>query len=276
MPTASELYRSGQLADAIAAASDEVKRHPTDVSPRGFLAELLCFAGDFERADKQLDAIGSHDPQWAVGISLFRQLLRAEQARQQFHAEGRLPEFLGPPSPRLKQHLEASIRIREGQPAEAAALLDEAEQQRPPLPGVCGERPFEDIRDIDDLTASFFEVLTTTGKYYWIPMERVATIEFHDPVRPRDLLWRRVHMVVRGGPDGEVFLPTLYAGSATHADDRIRLGRMTQWRGGEGAPIQGMGQRLFALGEEDVSILELKQITITAPVSEPEDGENRG
>ena len=50
-------------------------------------------------------------------------------------------------------------------------------------------------------------MLTSTGKYYWIPMERVEMIEFHDPARPRDLLWRRAHMVVRGGPDGEVFLP---------------------------------------------------------------------
>ena len=274
MTTAAELYKSGQLADAVAAAGEEVKRHPADAAPRGFLAELLCFAGDFERADKQLDAIGHQDPQSAVGISVFRQLLRAEQARQQFHAEGRLPEFLGRPSPRLQRHLEASIGLREGRPAEAAALLDQAEQERPVLPGVCGGRPFDDLRDIDDLTASFFEVLTSTGKYYWIPMERVETIEFHDPVRPRDLLWRRVHMVVCGGPDGEVFLPTLYAGSHANPDDRIRLGRMTDWRGGECAPIQGMGQRLFVVGDEDVSILELKQITITAPVSESEDGEN--
>ena len=272
MPTAAELYKSGQLAEAIAAAGDEVKRHPADTGKRGFLAELLCFAGDFERADKQLDAISQTDPQTAVGISVFRQLLRAERARQQFHAEGRLPEFLGQPSPQLQRRLEASIRLREGQPAEAAAMLDEAEEQRPTLPGSSGGVPFDDIRDVDDLTAPLFEVLTSTGKYFWIPMERVETIEFHDPVRPRDLLWRRVHMVVCGGPDGEVFLPALYAGSHASEDDRIRLGRMTQWRGGEGTPVQGLGQRLFALGDQDAGIMELKQITIAAPKSDNEDG----
>jgi type VI secretion system protein ImpE len=271
MTNAAELYKAGQLAEAIAAAGDEVKRHPTETAKRGFLAELLCFTGDFERADKQLDAITEMDPQTAVGISVFRQLLRAERARQQFHAEGRLPEFVGKPSPRLQRHLEASIYIREGQPLEAAAMLDEAEEQRPRLPGACGGRPFDDIRDVDDLTAPLFEVLTSTGKYFWIPMERVETIEFFDPVRPRDLLWRRVHMVVSGGPDGEVFLPTLYAGSHTCDDDRIRLGRMTQWCGGEDGPVQGLGQRLFALGDEDISIMELKQITIAAPASDAED-----
>ena len=48
---AAELYKAGQLAEAITAATDEVKRHPSEANPRGFLAELLCFAGDFERAE---------------------------------------------------------------------------------------------------------------------------------------------------------------------------------------------------------------------------------
>src|SRR5205814_5139249 len=64
-------------------------------------------------------------------------------------------------------------------------------------------------------------------------LERVESVEFHPPARPRDLLWRRVHMVVHGGPDGEVFLPVLYAGSAADPNDQIRLGRTTEWRGGD-------------------------------------------
>ena len=81
------------------------------------------------------------------------------------------------------------------------------------MTGTCDDQPFDDLRDLDELTASFFEVLTSTGKYFWIPLERVDTVEFRAWERPRDLLWRRAHMVVRGGPDGEVYLPVLYAGS---------------------------------------------------------------
>ena len=33
----------------IAAATDEVRQRPTDLSARGFLCELLCFAGELER-----------------------------------------------------------------------------------------------------------------------------------------------------------------------------------------------------------------------------------
>src|SRR5262249_5809527 len=157
----------------------------------------------------------------------FRQLLRAEQARQQFYTEGRLPEFLGEPTPVLKLHLQASIQIRDGQPQEANRLLQQAEEQRPRPAGGCNGQPFADVRDLDDLTAAFFEVYTSNGKYYWVPVEQVELVEFRKPARPRDLLWRRAHMIVRGGPDGEVFLPALYAGTSREADDKLRLGRAT-------------------------------------------------
>jgi type VI secretion system protein ImpE len=259
---AKELYTAGKLGEAIEAAGADVKRRPGDTGKRAFLCELLMFAGEFDRADKQLEAILLQDPQAAMEVATLRQLLRAEQARQQFYQDGRLPEFLDQPGPRLRCCLEASIRIREGEPGQAAELLGQAEAQRPALHGVCNGAPFDDLRDVDDLTASLFEVLTTTGKYYWIPMEQVERIEFRPPKRPRDLLWRTVHLIVRNGPDGEVCLPALYAGAQAEPDDRVRLGRMTDWRGGAGSPVRGVGQRVFLVGEEDKSILELQELTI--------------
>jgi type VI secretion system protein ImpE len=249
------------LGPAVQAALEDVRKQPADTGRRGFLCELLCFAGDLERADKQLDALGQQDPGAMVGIALFRHLIRAEQARQQFYKEGRLPEFLGKPSPVLQLHLEASIRLREGQEAEAARLLAQAEEQRPRVRGTCDGKPYDDLRDLDDLTASFFEVLTSNGKYYWVGMDQVDLLEFRKPTRPRDLLWKRAHMVVHEGPDGEVYLPTLYAGTQAEADDRIRLGRATDWRGGDGKLVRGIGQRTFLVGEDSRPILELESLT---------------
>jgi type VI secretion system protein ImpE len=241
--------------------NEEVKKHAADATRRGFLAELLCFAGNWDRADLQLDTMGHADPQAMMGLSLFRHLVRAEQARQQFFAEGRLPEFLGEPSDILRMHLEASIHLREGRQAEAADLLGQAEEKRPKPKGVCNGQPFEDFRDLDDLTAPFFEVLTSNGKYYWVPLERVELVEFRPPKRPRDLIWQRAHMVVTDGPDGEVYLPTLYAGTPANPDDRIRLGRLTDWQGGEGAPVRGVGRRMYLIGNEAVPALDIKEIT---------------
>jgi len=257
-----ELYQVGDLTAAVTAALDEVKKHPADTGRRGFLCEMLCFTGDMERVDKQLDALGHQDPQTMVGVALFRQLVRGEIARQQFFGAGALPEFLDLPTPLLKQHLEASILLREGKPAEAVELLAQAEAARPHVSGTCNDEPFDDLRDCDDLTAPFFEVLTSTGKYYWVPIESVELLEFRRPERPRDLCWRRARMVVRGGPDGEVYLPTIYAGTASQKEDNLRLGRGTDWLAEDGKPVQGLGLRTFLVGDQDRTILELETLLI--------------
>jgi type VI secretion system protein ImpE len=264
-PTPLDLYYAGRLQDALAAANEQVRRQPTDLSARGFLCEMLCFAGEFERADKQLEVISTQDPALGVGVAQFRQLIRAEQARQQFFAEGRPPEFLTAVTPACRLALEASIRIREGQLTDAVSLLDQAEAQRPRLYGTCDGQPFTDLRDMDDLTGAVFEVLTGAGKYYWVPMEHVQLLEFRPHGRARDLLWRHARMVVRDGPDSEIFLPALYPGAAKESDDRLRLGRMTEWRGEEGQPIHGAGQRMLLAGEADHPFLELKTLTIEPP-----------
>jgi type VI secretion system protein ImpE len=256
-------YQAGNLREAVTAALEDVKHHPTDTGKRDFLCELLCLGGDLERADRQLDALGEQDPKTTMAINLFRQLIRAEQARQQFYTEGRLPEFLDQEiPPDLGRRLEASVLLREGKAVEAAGVLARAEEQRPTINGTCNGQPFEGLRDLDDLTASFFEVLTCTGKYYWIPLERVESLEFRPPARPRDLLWRSVHMIIRDGPDSEVYFPVLYGGSAGDANDQVRLGRTTEWRGEDGVPVRGFGQRMFLVGDHGRSILELQKLSI--------------
>ena len=117
--------------------------------------------------------------------------------------------------------------------------------------------PFDDFRDVDDLHAGFFEVLTTTGKYYWIPTERVASVEFEAPRRPRDLVWRRANMVVTDGPDGVVYIPALYDSGKVDLGDELRLGRATEWGDEETDPVRGTGQRVFLIGDDAQPIMEL-------------------
>ncbi len=67
-------------------------------------------------------------------------------------------------------------------------------------------------------------------------------------------------MDVRDGPSGDVYVPTLYAGTHAETDDQLRFGRGTDWRGEEGEPVRGVGQRTFLIGSSDRPILELKEI----------------
>lgn len=259
--SAQEYYQAGRLDEAIEAMNAEVKSNPSDPNRRGFLAELLCFKGNLERADLMLDLIADHDPTSAVGIALFRQLVRAAQARQQLFSAGRVPEFLGEPPPYLKLHLEATIAVREGNHADAARLLGEAEVLRPQLSVEMNGKTYQDIRDIDDLTASFFEVASSTGKYFWIEMERIESIVFEAPKRPRDLIWRQAAISVSQGPDGAVYIPAIYETPSEDLDAAFRLGRQTDWTGPEGGPIRGLGQRSYLIGDELVPIMEIQTLT---------------
>ena len=54
MPTPKDFFNAGRVTDAIAALSAWLRDNPGDVPQRTFLFELLCFAGQYDRAEKQL------------------------------------------------------------------------------------------------------------------------------------------------------------------------------------------------------------------------------
>ncbi|MBP0491786.1 type VI secretion system accessory protein TagJ [Pararoseomonas indoligenes] len=260
---AGSLFRAGCLSDAIAAANGAVRKATTNVGARVLLAELLLFAGNLERADVMMDATGDLDPMLGVVIAEFRQLIRGEQARRQVFRDGRVPEFLADPTPAQRSALAALTALRAGDAAEAGRLAAEAEAARAHPAGAAAGQRFDDLRDADDILAANFEVITTTGKYFWIPTERVLSIEFHPPKRPRDLYWRRASMQVADGPDGDVYLPAIYPFDAADPQltDELRLGRATDWhQAGEGAPVRGMGAVTLLVGEETATLMELETL----------------
>ena len=257
MIQAMELFRAGDLEAAVAASIEEVKSKPTDADSRSRMAELLCFTGDLERADKQLETVGLQNPAAVPSIALFRQLIRAEKSRAEFYNEGRVPEFVGGPNPLMQIYLQASVALRAGDLAEARNLLERAEAERPRVSGKSDDEPFDDFRDLDDLLGGVFEVLTSTGKYYWIPTSQVISLELRPIELTRDLIWRRCEMLVANGPQGEVFLPCLYHGSSVLGDRQLKLGRASDWIGEADGIIRGQGLRMYLVGEEARTIREL-------------------
>ena len=51
--TAKQLFQAGQVREAQKQLNAYVRDHPSDVVQRTFLFELLCFSGDYDRAEKQ-------------------------------------------------------------------------------------------------------------------------------------------------------------------------------------------------------------------------------
>lgn len=256
---AGDAFQKGDLQAAIAAATAAVRAAPREAGPRWLLAEMLLFAGEVERADRALDAVILEQP--SAALLEFRKLLRAEEARRQTFADGRVPKMQGEdPTPAQRAALRAVTCLRFDDLAAARAASAEIEAARPRISGKANGRAFDDLRDADDILAPLLEVLTNAGEYMWVPFERIHSLHFEAPERSRDLYWRKCVIELRDGTEGHVFVPATYPWAKPGASDALRLGRETDWIEEEGGPVRGLGQRIWLAGEEALPITEAQSI----------------
>ena len=256
---AKDLLDAGQLSALVAELNEEVKRRPTDGTLRTFLFEVLCFTGEYQRAERQLDAIGHQSESTGVGVEVYRKLLRAEIARQRCFSAGLRPTFLFAPPAYIQFHLDALDRLREQHVPEAGLLLEKSGEARRPLTGRLDTDAFASFRDSDDLLAPILEVFARDA-YVWLPVEQIVKMTIAAPKYLRDLLWIPATIETAGGSGGEVFLPVLYVGSHEADDDRLRLGRMTDWQSAGEGVTRGLGQRTFLIDGQERGILEVREI----------------
>lgn len=258
--TATELFKAGKLADAIAAQVDAVKAHPGDAGLRTFLFELLLFAGDLDRAAKHLDAVRADTPELVAAAQAYRGILAAEKVRRAVLAGGaERPGFFGDVPEHAK--LRAEVLRNPADPAVAAELAA-ADAAAPDLTGTLNGTAFTGLRDADDLFGTVLEVFAQ-GKYFWVPFEQVASLTANPPKFPRDTLYLPARLTLADESSGDVFLPTVYPGSYTDSDDALRLGRATEWDGPPGA-VRGRGHRVVLIGDADVGLVDIRELTVSA------------
>ncbi len=239
MVSANDLFRAGKLKEAVQALNAEVRDHPTDTQRRTFLFELLCFAGEYDRAEKQLDVLAQAGPNSEMGALLYRSALQAERTRQDLFNRKQYPK-----------------------PVEGSAASLGAP------PGTVNGKPFLAIGDADPRIGPRLEVFAG-GNYLWINFCHLASVEIDPPRRLRDLLWTPAR--VRGGPGlkdtelGEVLLPVLSPGAWQSPDDDIRLGRVTEWKGEESGETVPVGQKMLLVDGEEFPLLEIRKLEITPP-----------
>ncbi len=259
--TAKELFETGKLSEAINQLNQDIKGNPRDARSRIFLFELLCFSGDFQRAELQLDTIGqlSGDAKVEIGTQVYKNLLEAEKSRLRFFKMGGEPKFLSKAPPYARLHLEAITEIRDNHSAQAEKLLEESENSRSKIAGQADAQPFSDVRDCDDVLAPFLEIMVQRD-YVWLPFENIKQIEITAPAKLRDLIWIPAKVELRDGPLGEVYLPCLYSASSDHPDDRVKLGRMTDWNAVSEGCVLGAGQRMLFVDDTERPMLEIRKI----------------
>lgn len=259
MEEAKKLLDAGDLSGAVESILNFVRSNPTDIPARIFLFELSCFAGDWDRAEKQLDVIGHQDPQAAIGSLIYRQNFKAEKDRARYFSDSLQPGILAPPPPYVENLIKANNRIREGNTAEARGILDNIEEERPAFKAMVNGREVSDFRDYNDLTMCIFEVIFK-DQYVWLPMEQISSINFFKPKSLRDLFWIQAEIELVEGTKGEMFIPSLYCNSWKHDDDQVRLGRKTDWHDLGDDIFVGAGTRLYWMDGEDRSVFELETI----------------
>lgn len=267
--TTRSLLENNLLADALDAQTAEVKARPGDLAARTLLFEILAYAALWERATRQIDAIGhllADNPQAQVGVAVYRRLVEAEVRRARLFAEGLPPHFALEPPSEVQHHLRALDALRQGKPEEARTHLDQATAERTPRPGTLQGVAFDDVRDADDLLAPVLEVFAPAG-YAWVPLEQIQFLEVPAPQTFRDLLWAPAKIATFDGQMGEVHLPALYPGSHLHPDSATHLGRATDWVDLGGGITRGAGLKTFLVGDEAKTLFELSDLRFTPPRS---------
>jgi len=233
MPTAKELFQDGRLEAAIETLGVELRSNPADVQRRSFLFELLSFAGQYDRAQKQLDALASDGAMAEAGAATYRAALVAERVREHMFD--------------TRDH-----------PREAAPAVHG---------GTCNGAPFTTIEDADPRIGARLEVCAG-GRYLWIPFAHLASVTIEAPKRLRDLRWIPARIQtseeIRHMDLGEVLLPALSPAAWRSTDAELRLGRATDWEelpDGDFAPV---GQKVWRIDGREVPLLDIRTLELTS------------
>jgi type VI secretion system protein ImpE len=227
--TPQELYHNGQLREAIKALGEELRKNPLDAKRRTFLFELLLFAGEYDRAEKQLEVLAGAGGNAAAGTLLYRSALYAERTRRDMFSRNETP------------------------------AIEDREQAG----GVCDGQPFSEFIDSDPRIGPNLEVYIA-GSYTWIPMAYLRKVEFEPPANLRDLMWARAR--VETTPEfrlqelGEVLIPVISPLSWRHPEETVQLGRETAWEEDAVRGAVPFGAKIMIVDGVDVPLLNIRSV----------------
>jgi type VI secretion system protein ImpE len=123
--------------------------------------------------------------------------------------------------------------------------------------------PFEGLRDTEPTLAFFIEAFVH-DRYVLLPFEALRELVIPAPRTLFDLLWTPALITTWEGLSLNCYLPVLYPESFRHADDRIKLGRMTDWSSQEGTVGRGAGQHVLQAGPDEWALLDIRTVVFTS------------
>lgn len=273
---AATLVREGKPQEALAALEQEVRSQPAESKHRLFLFQLLSILGDWDRAATQLQVAAELDASMLVLANVYRSAIRTELLREEVFAARRSPLILGEPGPWIGDLLESLRMLAEGEHNQALELRDRALENAPVVGGALtvGDAdpvPFEWLADCDSRLGPVAELILE-GRYYWVPLSRIATISFQAPTDLRDLVWLPCDVVWTNGGDASALMPARYPGADASSDPALLMSRATQWAEPKEGYLVGDGTRVLVTDSNEAAILDVRAIRFDHPEEPQVDG----
>jgi len=267
---AAQSLKGGDPVAALAQLQEQVRAKPADAKLRIFLFQLLCVLGQWERALNQLTVASSLDPGALAMAQTYGDAVRCEAMRTDVFGGKKSPMIFGQPDQWLALLIESMLLAGRGEHERSQQLRSTAFEDAPASSGEIDGRPFTWISDADSRLGPVLEAVIN-GRYYWVPFSRLIGLQIEAPEDLRDIVWMPAHLFFENGGESVALIPTRYPGSEKSEDGTIVLARKTVWEEIGPEMHRGLGQRIIATDAEDVSLMEVRKISITAGGGETAD-----
>ncbi len=141
--------REGDLAGALMALQEQVRKTPARADLRVFLFQLLSVLGEWDRALTQLNVAAELDAATLAMAQMYRETLRCERLRADVFAGRRSPMVFGEPDEWMALLVESLLVTGTPRAGEADSLRARAFEVAPPSAGSIDGKAFEWIADAD-------------------------------------------------------------------------------------------------------------------------------
>ncbi|VDC32768.1 type VI secretion system accessory protein TagJ [Pseudogemmobacter humi] len=260
-PDAIAHLKAGDPDAALAALSAQVRSRPGDAKLRIFLFQLLCVQGDWQRAVTQLKLCAELDPLAIPMAQAYREAIICEVFRESVFAGEKRPLVFGEPQDWIALLLESLQALGQGRIPQAAELRARAFDSAPATPGSLNGTDFGWIADADSRLGPVLEAVID-GKYYWVPFNRLTSMELDPPEDLRDKVWMPARLRFANGGESVAMIPTRYAGTTARGDGAAKLALATEWQDAGGETWCGLGQRLFSTDGGDLALMDIRALRL--------------
>ncbi len=246
------------MSKALEAAQDVARNDPANAACRRVLFDLLCVAGQWERAKTQLKVMGELGGDEKI-VRVFGDLLLCESLRAEIFRGKKTPLVMGEPEEWLGWLVKSNEFAAHGEYEAAMELRAKAFDVAEPVPGKINDEPFEWLGDADARLGPVLEVVIN-GQYKWLPLHQVTRIDLSEPSELLDLVWAQANFTWVNGGNAVGFIPVRYPGTEESPDGDMLLARKTDWKTmAEGIQF-GIGQRELATDARDIALLDVRTI----------------